>query len=455
MFDSHRIHNLNNAQYEGGPILYWSEWALRTEWNCGLTYASEYAHQKKEKLIPLITIDSEYQHENIRQLIFLVESIAELSESYKNRDLALSVAYGKTREILTEIIQKNSVGMIVASASYVRYFQDILQDFGKILTIPVIIVDDASLLPPWIVSDHAEYGAYTLRKKYWNTVTMLTPERNISPEKVKCIQTHDDLQKVVRSSWYKKYISELSELSSGHANKFIGGESHAQKLWNTFKKQKLAHYDTARNNPNEENTSLLSPYLHFWCISPLQIYHELHSHEKHPGILAFLEECLVRRELAINMWYYEKHPDQWNCLPDWVIKTLDEDREKQTTLFAQDEYSLTDLKHGRTEDPLWNAAQHELVRTWKIHGYVRMYWGKQLLWWFRDWKKAYGIGVYLNDTYAVDGCSPNGYTGVAWCFGKHDRPFPPKKTHYWLVRSMTFGGMKKKFDVEKYIKQWQ
>lgn len=153
--------------------------------------------------------------------------------------------------------------MIVASASYVRYFQDILGDFGNMLTIPVIIVDDASLLPPWIVSDHAEYGAYTLRKKYWNTVTMLTPEKNISPEKVKCIQTHDDLQKVVRSSWYKKYISELSELSSGHANKFIGGESHAQKLWNTFKKQKLAHYDTARNNPNEENTSLLSPYLHF------------------------------------------------------------------------------------------------------------------------------------------------------------------------------------------------
>lgn len=83
--------------------------------------------------------------------------------------------------------------MIVASASYVRYFQDILSYLGKTLTIPVILVDDASLLPPWIASDHVEYGAYTLRKKYWNTVTMLTPERNISPEKVECTQTHDDL----------------------------------------------------------------------------------------------------------------------------------------------------------------------------------------------------------------------------------------------------------------------
>jgi deoxyribodipyrimidine photo-lyase len=413
-------------------------------------YASEYALQKKQKLIPLITIDSEYQHENIRQLIFLVESITELTDSYKNRGLLLSVAYGKTREILTEIIQKNSIGMIVASASYVRYFHDILEHFGKTLTIPVVIVDDASLLPPWIVSDHVEYGAYTLRKKYWNTVTMLSPEKNISPEKVECIQTHNDLGKVIKTSWYKKYISELSKISHGHANKFLGGESQAQKLWNTFKKEKLALYDTARNNPNEENTSLLSPYLHFGCISPLQIYHECDELKTwnlklETPLSAFLEECIVRRELAINMWYYEKHPDQWNCLPDWVIKTLNEDREKQSVLcplekgeewvnltlsngewknkwrgqggFFPVEYSLSDLKNGRTEDPLWNAAQHELVRTWKIHGYVRMYWGKQLLRWFRDWKKAYGIGVYLNDTYAVDGCSPNGYTGsslVLW-----------------------------------------
>lgn len=165
-------------------------------------------------------------------------------------------------------------------------------------------------------------------------------------------------------------------------------------MWDTFKVDKLEHYDTKRNDPNTSNTSLLSPALHFGCISPLQIYHECtelktKNQKLATPLSAFLEECLVRRELAINMWYYEKHPDQWNCLPDWVIKTLDEDREKQTTLLTQDEYSLDDLRHGRIEYPLWNAAQHELVRTGKIHGYVRMYWGKQLLRWFRDWKKAY------------------------------------------------------------------
>jgi hypothetical protein len=76
-----------------------------------------------------------------------------------------------------------------------------------------VIVDDASLLPPWIASDHVEYGAYTLRKKYWNTVTMLSPEKNITPAKVECLQMHDDLSKVVESRWYKKYITELSQIS--------------------------------------------------------------------------------------------------------------------------------------------------------------------------------------------------------------------------------------------------
>jgi hypothetical protein len=86
--------------------------------------------------------------------------------------------------------------MIVASTSYVRYFQAILEHLGKKLDIPVILVDDASLLPPWIVSDHVEYGAYTLRKKYWNTVTMLSSEKSIKPTKVECREIHDDLTKV-------------------------------------------------------------------------------------------------------------------------------------------------------------------------------------------------------------------------------------------------------------------
>ncbi len=31
---------------------------------------------------------------------------------------------------------------------------------------------------------------------------------------------------------------------------------------------------------------------------------------------------------------------------------------------------------GRTHEDLWNAAQMELVRRGKLHGFMRMYWGE-------------------------------------------------------------------------------
>jgi len=35
---------------------------------------------------------------------------------------------------------------------------------------------------------------------------------------------------------------------------------------------------------------------------------------------------------------------------------------------------------------------------------------------------AYKIALFLNNKYELDGRDPNGLTGFAWCFGKHDRP---------------------------------
>ncbi len=115
-----------------------------------------------------MTIDSEYAHENIRQLVFLVESIHDLEQEYQKHDVGLNVIYGATKNILKKIIKENTIGMLVTSASYTRFFDTILRDIAVTVEIPVILIDDASVLPPWIASDHEEYAAYTLRKKYWS-----------------------------------------------------------------------------------------------------------------------------------------------------------------------------------------------------------------------------------------------------------------------------------------------
>jgi len=447
MFSSHRIQLLNEHAYKKGSILYWTEWALRYEWNCALEYATRLAHEKNAPLLSLVTVDQDYAHENIRQLVFLIQSLTDLRETYKKNGLTLSILWGKTENILRDVCEKQPIGAIIVSASYIHYFRDILLWLADTLSIPVILIDDASLLPPWIASDHVEYGAYTLRKKYWKKIETLPLEMpEVFP--VQSMTIGDDLDTISHSEWYRSALLNIHTLEY-----YPWGEWSAQKRWSEFA-SRLPLYDQERNNPNKDTTSRLSPYLHFGCISPLQIFHDLRDVSR-DICASFLEECFVRRELAINMWYYEKKPDSWECLPAWVIKTLDSDSGRfQTSLLPTDNYTVEDLIEARTLDPLWNAAQRELITTGKIHWYVRMYWWKQLLRWFEDWREAYRIGIYLNDRFAIDGCSPNGYTGVAWCFWKHDRPFPPKKPHYGLVRSMTLGGMKKKFDTEAYIRHW-
>ena len=454
MFDSHRIQYLNESLYQWGNVLYWSEWSLRTQWNFALNYASDFSHIKWVGLLPLITIDNIYQHNNLRQLIFLVESITDLSQSYDSLGWYLNVLVGNTQDIILKSIHEENIGIIIASASYVWYFRDILNQIAQSHSIPVVLIDDNTLLPVDTVSDHEEYGAYTLRKKYWNSVASLSRESHEpNCSGVHYIERENALPDILHSPWYTKAKNQIAEQSAGEYNQFPGWETAGQKQWKYFLHEALGQYEITKNNPHIAGTSLLSPYLHFGCISSVQIYEILKDRTEENSTAVFLEELLVRRELAINMWHYNLNYNNWRCLPDWVIKTLDEERAK-APMTLLDEYTLDDLQHGKTHDPLWNAAQKQLIKTGKIHGYVRMYWGKQLLRWFHDWRKAYEIGVFLNDTYAIDGCSPNGYTGIAWCFGKHDRPFPPKKIHYWLIRSMTAKGMQKKFDTESYIKKW-
>jgi deoxyribodipyrimidine photo-lyase len=126
----------------------------------------------------------------------------------------------------------------------------------------------------------------------------------------------------------------------------------------------------------------------------------------------------VRRELAVNFVRYNEHYDSFASLPAWAQKTL--------ALHQADQrgygYSPDELERAATHDPSWNASQKEMMKTGKMKGYRRMHWGKKILEWSKTPDDAYSAALHLNDKYEIDGRDPNGYAGVAWCFGKHDRP---------------------------------
>ncbi|MDH7499231.1 MAG: deoxyribodipyrimidine photolyase, partial [candidate division NC10 bacterium] len=226
-----------------------------------------------------------------------------------------------------------------------------------------------------------------------------------------------------------------------------GGTSQARRHLRAFLQKRIDDYPEARNDPTRDSLSQMSPYLHFGQISPLWIALQV-LRTGSPGREAFLEELIVRRELSMNFVFYNGHYDSYEGIPEWARRTL-KDHEKETRPYL---YDLQTLARARTHDPYWNAAQKEMVLTGKMHGYMRMYWGKKIIEWSRTPEEAFRAALHLNNQYEIDGRDPNGFAGVAWCFGKHDRPWG-ERSLFGMIRYMNDRGLRRKFDAEEYVKK--
>ena len=243
-------------------------------------------------------------------------------------------------------------------------------------------------------------------------------------------------------------MRELNVDSSvGRITGFRGGPSEAERRLRDFIENKLDEYPDRRNDPNADGQSHLSPYLHFGQISPLEIALRVRETESKAGP-AFLEELIVRRELSHNFVHYNPQYDSFACLPPWVNRTLECHRRDKREFV----YSSREFEAARTHDPYWNAAQKEMVLMGKMHGYMRMYWGKKILEWSKTSQQAFEIALSLNNKYELDGRDPNGFAGVAWCFGKHDRAWAERSV-FGKVRYMNAGGLRRKFDADAYAQR--
>jgi deoxyribodipyrimidine photo-lyase len=148
-------------------------------------------------------------------------------------------------------------------------------------------------------------------------------------------------------------------------------------------------------------------------------------------------------------WHWSRRDDARSlgkALPAWALATLRAHaHDKRAHLYTPEEWEA-----GATHDPLWNAAQRELVATGTIHNYLRMLWGKKVLEWSRSPEEAYRTLEHLNHRYALDGRDPNSYTGILWCFGLFDRPWPPERKVTGVVRFMSSENTARKFRLGPY-----
>jgi deoxyribodipyrimidine photo-lyase len=229
------------------------------------------------------------------------------------------------------------------------------------------------------------------------------------------------------------------------------GVSQADKVLKRFLQSRLRGYAKRRNYPDIDGTSQLSPYLHFGFIAPHTVALAVRkSDAPAEDIEAFLEELIVRRELAINFVRYNSKYDSLESSEPWADKTL--------RLHAPDErkftYTERQLENAQTHGPLWNAAQKQMVLTGWMHGYLRMYWAKKILEWSPTPALAYDIALRLNNRYELDGRDPNGYAGIAWAImGKHDRAWRPERPVYGKIRYMSYDSISRKFNSQAHIER--
>jgi deoxyribodipyrimidine photo-lyase len=262
----------------------------------------------------------------------------------------------------------------------------------------------------------------------------------------------------------------LAQLAIDHRVRpvpYRGGAKAARAALRDFLDRKLRDYGAHAQHPDDDVRSGLSPYLHFGHLSAHEIFSELARRESwslanlssqskggregwwgmSASAEAFLDQLVTWRELGYNMSCQRQDHDRFESLPAWAQATL--------TRHASDPrpyvYTLDDLEAGRTHDPLWNAAQMQLVREGKIHNYLRMLWGKKILEWSACPEDALAALIELNNKYAVDGRDPNSYSGIFWILGRYDRPWGPERPIFGTVRYMSSQSTLRKLRVREYL----
>ena len=432
---------------DGRCVVYWMQRAQRGLDNPALNVALRAANELRKPLAVFFGLHPGYPNANLRHYQFLVEGLAET----RDRIEALGAAFvfrPYPEHDLIRFCREVRASLVIGDENPMREPEAWRQSAAGKLGVPFWTVD-ADVIVPTRFFPKEEYAARTIRPK----IHRLLPQFLQLDEAPAAVARWREADRPAgREIEPERILGELPlDRATQPVRHFRGGTMAGLAALRAFVREGLKRYDAARNLPDQPGTSCLSAYLHFGQVGPHTVVHAVREAEAPKEARdAFLEELIVRRELAIN--YVARNPqyDRLAGCHGWALKTLAEHAADE----REHHYSEAQFDAAATHDPLWNAAQKEMVVTGRMHGYLRMYWAKKILEWTRSPEEAFEIAVRLNDRYELDGRDPNGYTGIAWAIGgKHDRPWAPARPIFGMIRYMAASGCARKFDVRAYIRR--
>lgn len=441
-----RVQVRNRAAIDpgGDAVVYWMQRAQRADDNAALDVAIEAANLLDRPVVVFFGFVPFHPRGNLRHYRFLADGIAELAARLRERRVGF-VLRRAPEHSLERFLDEVRPCLVVGDENPLRETEAWRETMARRARVQLVTVD-ADVVVPSRLLGREQAGAFTLRPRLhalWPTFLVPSAEpsarrRFRAPPALARLDPRAPLLAGLR----------LDESVAPVAQR--GGRRAAVAALRAFVDERLDGYARNRSRPELDATSRLSAFLHFGQLGPREVALAVRAAGA-PGVDrdAFLEQLLVRRELAVNFVRYNADYDRLSGCAGWARRTLRAHARDRRPWLLDERLAAA----AESPDPLWNAAQRQLLAEGFMHNYLRMYWAKKLLEWSPSAEHAFAVAVEWNDRLQLDGRDPNGYAGIAWAIGgKHDRPWPERPV-FGLVRSMTLQSTSRKFDARRYIEE--
>jgi len=442
--DPRRVTAVRRGTSGRGPVLYWMSRDQRAADNWALLYAQDQALARERPLVVVFALAPDFLDATLRHYQFMLDGLRETVSALHAKGIGFRLLEGDPPDTVARYAIDSAAAVLITDFDPLRIKRRWLADVAAAVAVPVFEVDAHNIVPCREASPKQEYAARTIRPKL-NRLRddFLTPFPALKRHPVKPPPAS------LKPPDFDGAMKRLTvNRSIGPVSSFKPGARAARQTVRDFVADRLADYPEANRDPTVPGQSDLSPYLHFGQVAAQRAALDVLASGAPPAAIeAFLEQLIVRRELADNFCFYNPDYDTVAGFPAWARKTLDRHRgDTRATLYTPDA-----LEQATTHDRLWNAAQREMVVRGKMHNYLRMYWAKKILEWTPSPEEALAITIRLNDRYELDGRDPNGYVGAAWSIGGvHDRPWGERPV-FGTIRYMSYNGCRSKFSIDDYI----
>ena len=402
-----RTRALNGAPVgRGRYVLYWMQASQRAVDNPALDVAVEQANDLSLPVLCVLGLDVSYPEANLRHFAFMLEGLRETGEALEARGVQLAVVPGTPPEVA--LSASGEAALVVCDRGYLRHQREWRRAVAERSTCRVLEVEGDVVVPVDSASGKREWSAATLRPRIHRQLeTFLRVHRSPRPKKDSLGISVPHAVRSLDSGFLAALRVDRSVAVVAPSLGGTGGTRAALALLRAFVSKKLPYYGSERRDPTLGTQSGLSPYLHFGQLSPVRVALSVARarHASEGARAAFLEQLVVRRELAVNFVEHSADYDQWSCLPAWARETLGAHAGDPRPFL----YTPSQLEGAATHDPFWNAAMNQMKRTGRLHGYMRMYWRKKILEWSPSPQDGFREALRLNNRWFLDGRDPCSY----------------------------------------------